>query len=181
MDRTEEDELVRRSLSGDTRAYGALMGCYERVLYNVALRMVNDREDAKDLTQTVFIKAYEHLASFDRGRKFFSWIYRIMMNESLNFLQRRRRSEPLDEGMASRDRGPDHEAEEHEVGGILEEAIAELKPEYRQVIVLRHFAQLSYEEMSGALEVPEKTVKSRLFTARRLLGELLERRGVNLS
>lgn len=180
MDRAEEEDLVRRSLSGDTRAYGTLIGAYERVLYNLAVRMVNDREDAKDLTQTVFIKAYEHLATFDRGRKFFSWIYRIMVNESLNLLTRRRRVEPLDEGMASPNRGPDHEAEERELGGILDEAIAELKPDYRQAILLRHFGQLSYEEMSDALEVPEKTVKSRLFTARRLLGEILERRGVNL-
>lgn len=180
MDRTEEAELVQRSLNGDTRAYGKLIGSYERVLYNVALRMVRDREDAKDLTQTVFIKAYENLSTFDRGRKFFSWIYRIMVNESLNLLARRRRSEPLDETMASPNRGPDHDAEEREVNGLLEEAIAELKPDYRQAILLRHFAQLSYEEMSEALEVPEKTVKSRLFTARRLLGEILERRGVDL-
>ena len=79
MDRIEEDGLIERSLGGDTRAYGTLIGAYERVLYNTALRMVNDREDAKDLTQTVLIKAYEHLSSFDRGRKFFSWIYRIMI------------------------------------------------------------------------------------------------------
>lgn len=181
MDRAEEAELIRRSLSGDTRAYGALIGAHERVLFNVALRMVRDREDAKDLTQTVLIKAYERLATFDRSRKFFSWIYRIMVNESLNFLERRRRSEPLDEAMASSERGPDREAEEREVGRIVEEAIAELSPDYRQVVVLRHFAQLSYEEIGAALEVPEKTVKSRLFTARRLLGEILERRGVTFS
>lgn len=181
MDRTEEDGLVARSLRGDTRAYGKLIESYERVLFNAALRMVNDREDAKDLTQTVFIKAYEHLGTFDRERKFFSWVYRIMVNESLNLMKRRRRSEPLDEGMASTARGPDREAEGHELGGLLERAIGELTTDYRQVILLRHFAQLSYEEMSEALEIPEKTVKSRLFTARRILGEILERQGVTFS
>jgi RNA polymerase sigma-70 factor (ECF subfamily) len=181
MDRDEEDDLLQRSLNGDGRAYGTLMGAYERVLYNVALRLVKDREDAKDLTQTVFIKAYQNLASFDRGRKFFSWIYRIMVNESLNFRERRRPADPLDEGMASSDRGPDREAEDRELSAIVERGIAELTPDYRQVILLRHFAQLSYEEMGEALGIEEKTVKSRLFTARRLLGEILERRGVSLS
>jgi len=181
MAREDEAELVARSLEGDTRAYGKLIDAHQRVLYNLALRMVNDLEDAKDLTQIVFIKAYENLATFEPGRKFFSWIYRIMVNESLNLIARRRSAEPLDEGMETSERGPDRIAEANEVSGIIQEALTELSQDYRQVILLRHFAQLSHEEMSKLLEIPEKTVKSRLFTARRILGEILTKRGVSLA
>lgn len=181
MVREDEEELVARSLEGDTRAYGRLIDAHQRVLFNLALRMVNDLEDAKDLTQIVFIKAYEGLATFERGRKFFSWIYRIMVNESLNLIARRRPSEPLDEEMETLEHRPDRIAESNEVTGIIQEALTELSPDYRQVIVLRHFAQLSHQEMSELLEVPEKTVKSRLFTARRILGEILTKRGVSLA
>ena len=181
MAREDEAELVARSLEGDTRAYGRLIDAHQRVLYNLALRMVNDLEDAKDLTQIVFIKAYENLESFERGRKFFSWIYRIMVNESLNLIARRRSTEPLDEEMETSERGPDRIAESNEVSGIIQEALTELSSDYRQVILLRHFAQLSHEEMSELLEIPEKTVKSRLFTARRILAEILTKRGVGLA
>lgn len=177
----DEEELVARSLEGDARAYGRLIDAHQRVLFNLALRMVNDLEDAKDLTQIVFIKAYEGLATFERGRKFFSWIYRIMVNESLNLMARRKQSEPLDEEMEAPELGPDRITESNEVTGIIREALTELSPDYRQVIVLRHFAQLSHQEMSELLEVPEKTVKSRLFTARRILGEILTKRGVSLA
>jgi len=181
MAREDEAELVTRSQNGDTRAYGKLIDAHQRVLFNLALRMVNDLEDAKDLTQIVFIKAYENLESFERGRKFFSWIYRIMVNESLNWIARRKSAEPLDEEMQAPERGPDGIAEANEMNGIIQEALTELSPDYRQVILLRHFAQLSHQEMSELLEVPEKTVKSRLFTARRVLGEILTKRGVSLA
>jgi RNA polymerase sigma-70 factor (ECF subfamily) len=181
MAREDEEELVARSLEGDTRAYGKLIDAHQRVLFNLALRMVNDHEDAKDLTQIVFIKAYENLATFELGRKFFSWIYRIMVNESLNWIARRRSAEPLDEGMETSERGPDRVAESNEVNGIIQAALTELSSDHRQVILLRHFAQLSHQEMSELLEIPEKTVKSRLFTARRILGEILTKRGVNLA
>lgn len=157
------------------------MEIHQRVLYNVALRMVGNREDAQDVTQVAFIKAYQKLATFDRNRKFFSWVYRIMWNESLNLIQRRPRHEALDEEMPARDPSPDRDSEERETSALIHAAIQELPADYRQVILLRHFAQLSYQEMSQIIELPEKTVKSRLFTARRLLGSILERKGVALS
>jgi RNA polymerase sigma-70 factor (ECF subfamily) len=180
MHRDDEEVLVCRSLNGDARAYGELIDVHQRVLFNLALRMVNDHEDAKDLTQIVFIKAYQNLGTFDPKRKFFSWIYRIMVNECLNLLSRRRRVEPLDEAIPARGTGPDHDAEAGEVSGIIRHALMELSADHRDAILLRHFAQLSHREMSEALDIPEKTVKSRLFTARRLLGVILERRGVTL-
>jgi len=177
----EATRLVDGSLRGDGKAFEKLVDAYQRVLFNVALRMVGDYEDANDVTQTVFIKAYENLASFDRKHRFFSWIYRIMINESLNHLHRIRRLEPLEEGIISKERGPEEWAGESEASDIIQAALMELSPEYREVIVLRHFVQLTHREMSGALEIPEKTVKSRLHTARQLLGCILQKRGVALA
>jgi len=174
----EEDDLLVRCLDGDGGAFGELIDRYQRVLFNVSLRMVGNREDARDITQTVFLKAYENLGSFDRKHKFFSWVYRITINESLNHLSKSRRLEPLDESLQSRESGPDEECDRHRLRDSIQAALSELSPDYRQVIVLRHFAQLSYQEMSGVLEVPEKTVKSRLYTARQLLGDMFSKHGI---
>ena len=104
-----------------------------------------------------------------------------MVNESLNWVARRKSGEPLDEGMETPDLGPDRIAESNEMNGLIQEALTEMSTDHRQVILLRHFAQLSHQEMSELLEIPEKTVKSRLFTARRVLGEILTKRGVSLA
>jgi RNA polymerase sigma-70 factor, ECF subfamily len=176
-----EEDLLDRCLGGDGGAFGELIDRYQRVLFNVSLRMVGNREDARDITQTVFLKAYQSLGSFDRRHKFFSWVYRIMINESLNHLSKARRMEPLEESLESRAAGPDEECAQNQLHDAIQSALEELSPDYRQVIVLRHFAQLSYEEMSEVLEVPEKTVKSRLHTARQLLGGIFSKNGVALS
>ena len=174
----KEENLVSRCLEGDGGAFGQLIDRYQRVLFNVSLRMVGNREDARDITQIVFLKAYENLGRFDRRYKFFSWVYRIMINESLNHLTRAKRMEPLDESLESRRSGPEEECAQHLLSDSIQSALLELAPDYRQVIVLRHFVQLSYQEMSDVLEVPEKTVKSRLHTARRLLGGIFSKQGI---
>src|SRR5688572_12915977 len=97
MDTREESELVRRCLAGEPSAFEPLVREYQGVLYHLAVRMTGNRDDAWDLTQTVFLKAYRALGSFDHQHRFYSWIYRIMMNESLNFVQRRRPQAELDE------------------------------------------------------------------------------------
>ncbi len=176
----EEAALLDRCLGGDGGAFGQLIDRYQRVLFNVSLRMVGNREDALDITQTVFLKAYENLGTFDRRHKFFSWVYRIMINESLSHRSRARRNEPLDESLPSGARGPDEECSQNLLRESVQEALLELSPAYWKVIVLRHFAQLSYEEMSEVLEVPEKTVKSRLHTARQLLGGIFYKHGISL-
>ncbi len=175
----EEDCLLARCLEGDGGAFGTLIDRYQRVLFNVSLRMVGNREDALDITQTVLLKAYENLGSFDRKRRFFSWVYRIAINESLNHLSRRRRQEPMDEALPSHESGPDDEWVRSRLHDSVQEALLKLTPDYRQVIVLRHFAELSYQEMGRVLEVPEKTVKSRLYTARQLLGEIFSKQGIH--
>ena len=173
-----EGPLLDRCLGGDSAAFGQLIQRYQKVLFNVSLRMVGNREDALDITQTVLLKAYQALGSFDRRHRFFSWIYRIMMNETLNHLSKRKRMEPLDETLVSDRTGPDEDCSRGRLRESIQAALLELSPDYRQVIVLRHYAELSYEEMSSVLRIPEKTVKSRLHTARQLLGEILPRHGI---
>jgi RNA polymerase sigma-70 factor (ECF subfamily) len=178
MTAEDEETLVLRSLAGDQRAFGELVSAHQQVLFNVALRMLNDREDARDVTQTAFLKAWQKLHTYDRRNKFFSWIYRILLNEALNTLRQRRRLEPLDERMASPERSPEEQAAANEIGGIVREGLMELGTEHRQVIILRHFLHLSHREMADLINLPEKTVKSRLYTGRQLLGGILRRRGV---
>lgn len=166
-------DLARRCLAGDVDAFAPLVGRYQRVLFNTALRLVGNAEDARDVTQTAFVKAFEKLASFDPERKFFSWIYRIMMNESLNLVRARRPQLPLDSCLPAPGGDPQRHVQCRELGERVQAALASLPAEQREAVVLRHFAELSYAEMSLATGVPETTVKSRLYAARQRLLALL--------
>ena len=174
----DDQALVERSLSGDKAAFGELVTRYERPLFNVALRILRDREEARDATQTAFVKAWEHLVQFDRGHRFFSWIYRILMNEALNRATRRRRHEELSAEMPDARGATEDEADRGKLKQIVGEALRELPAEQRDVVVLRHWLDLSYEEIAEKLGVPAKTVKSRLFSARQRLAGLLRLRGL---
>jgi RNA polymerase sigma-70 factor (ECF subfamily) len=165
--------LVARCLKGDRAAFEPLVTRYERVLFSVALRLTGDYEDARDATQNAFVRAYEHLESFDPARKFFSWLYRIVVNECLNLRRARRPNEPLVESIETQAGGALEAVAQSETHDRIQAALMRLTQEYREVVVLRHFADLSYEEISEALGVPDKTVKSRLFSARKRLAELL--------
>jgi len=177
----EEEELdriaVERCLSGDFDAFGSLIERYQRPVFNTVLHMVGDAEDAREVCQQAFMKAFEHLASYDRERKFFSWIYKVAVNESINHLKARRPHESLNDSIPHPRANPAEQFEELEEWTHLHEAIMNLDTNYRAVIILRHFVHFSYEEIAQILDVPEKTVKSRLFTARQLLREALEARG----
>ena len=170
----DEDDatLIRRVLDGETAAFEVLVERYQRVLYTVALRMLGNRDDAKDATQTAFVRAYERLASFDEQYRFFSWIYRILMNECLNVIRGRRPEDELTPVLATSG-GPFESAVSRERQRAGAGGAAAAHAGYRAVVVLRHFAGLSYDEMADALGVPAKTVKSRLYSARQRLGELL--------
>jgi RNA polymerase sigma-70 factor (ECF subfamily) len=172
--KTDEDDAaaIRRCLEGDTAAFESLVERYERVLFRVAVRMLGNTEDARDATQTAFVKAFEQLPRYDPAFRFFSWIYRILANECLNQRRARRMQVDVDEGFAAPG-GPFEAAEAGERRRRVQAAILELAPAYREVVVLRHFAELSYEEIAAAVNIPEKTVKSRLHTARQQLGARL--------
>ena len=168
----EDAALVARSLEGDAAAFEVLVERYQRVLYTVAYRMLGNPDDARDAIQTAFVRAYERLATFDADHRFFSWIYRIVINECLNLIRARRPEEALTPALAAVG-SPFDTAASHERRAQVQAALLQLSPDYRAVVVLRHFAGLSYDEMAAALGVPSKTIKSRLHTARQRLGELL--------
>lgn len=173
----ERDRVwVRRILAGEAEAANDLVDCYQRRLFNVALRMVGNVQDAEDVTQTVFGNAFIALDRYDPQYRFFSWIYRMAVNESLNTIKRRKQTVTLDEELGipeSRAATDDSlEAEDR-----VEQALMQLKPDDRAVVVLKHFVLFSYEEIAEVLEIPVKTVKSRLFTARERLRLVLLARG----
>jgi len=178
MTNKSDSDLVRACLGGVTSAFESLVDRYQATLYNVALKMVNDTDDAKDIAQAAFVKAFENLEKFDLNRKFFSGLYRIAVNESIDHLKRTKRHVPIETDAVAVEKTPAERYEENELGGIIQDSIWELDIDYRAAIVLRHFADLSLRELSFVLEIPEKTVKSRLYTARRLLCRALKRRGV---
>jgi RNA polymerase sigma-70 factor (ECF subfamily) len=168
----DDEPLIRQTLAGDASAFGAVVTRYQKVLYSVAVRMLGNAEDARDVTQNAFVKAYQGLATFDSRYRFFSWIYRILVNECLNVIRSRRPQEPLTARLTAPD-SPFEAAAANERRLQVEAALQQLSPEYRAVIVLRHFAGQSYKEIADVLSIPEKTVRSRLYSARQTLGEQL--------
>jgi RNA polymerase sigma-70 factor (ECF subfamily) len=164
----EQDRaLVKRCLEGQRDAIGALVDRYQKRLFNVALRMLGNYQDAEDVTQTVFLNAYLKLRSYDPRYRFFSWIYRMTVNESLNMLKRRKPTVTLEDVLVEPARGAAPERAETE--DRVEKALMSLKPDDRAVVVLSHFVSFSYLEIAEVLEIPVKTVKSRLYTARERL------------
>jgi len=175
---TDDAQLVEECRRGDLRAFEVLVYRYQKPVFNVVYRMVRDREDARDLTQGTFLKAFQQLGSFDPRFKFYSWIYRIAINESLNHVKRAGRQEPLEDDRASAGPGPDEDLAGLEMRRQVQDAVMTVKPDHRIVLVLRHFLDCSYQDIAEILGVPEKTVKSRLFSARQELRSVLEGRGV---
>jgi RNA polymerase sigma-70 factor (ECF subfamily) len=168
----EDEQVVARCLGGDTAAFAGLVERYERVLFSVALRMLGDAEDARDATQDVFIKVFQRLGDYKPEHRFFSWIYRILTNECLNTLRARRPQEREIPDLAITTGALDA-LELEERRRAVQAAITALPRDYRDVLILRHFAELSYEEVADTLAIPVKTVKSRLYTARQQLGQRL--------
>jgi RNA polymerase sigma-70 factor (ECF subfamily) len=184
-----DHQLVARALSGRPDAYGELVRRYQGSVYNIAYRLVGERQEALDLAQEAFVRAYGRLDSFDQSRPFGPWIGRIATNAALNWLQRRRvATVSLAQGppaagddQAERDL-PDYSAEPEQVylagerQALIRGAILALPPHYRAIVELRHFQDRSYEEIAQALGIPLSDVKSHLFRARRLLRKWLEER-----
>ncbi|MDH4260713.1 MAG: sigma-70 family RNA polymerase sigma factor [Gammaproteobacteria bacterium] len=169
---------VRDCLAGDPQAFAALVEQYEKPVFNVAVRMLRNPEDARDVAQTVFLKAYQNLSSYDPRFKFYSWIYRMAINESLNILRvRGRNAGQVDEQLAADDAGPTELLAEGQLRDAVLDAVQKLKPEHRAVIVLRYFVDRSYEDMGQILGIEASTVKSRLYEARQQLKDQLVSRG----
>lgn len=160
--------LIRRYLEGQGDAAQGLVERYHQRLFNVALRMLNNVQDAEDVTQTAFCNAFLKLRSYNPKYRFFSWIYRITVNEALNTLKRRQQTGAvtLEDILAAPAPEAERAAEDEDLVG---RALMLLKPDDRAAVVLKHFLSFSYEEIAEVLEIPVQTVKSRLFEARERL------------
>ncbi|MEM8533889.1 MAG: sigma-70 family RNA polymerase sigma factor [Chloroflexota bacterium] len=184
--RLTDQQLVTRARSGRPDAYGELVRRYQADVFNVIFRLTGEQQEALDLAQETFVRSYHALDSFDTTRPFGPWIKRIATNLTLNALQRRRvtmvpftrHSTATDDTVEWEPPDSSNEPEAvylaQERDTILRNAILELAPHHRAVIELRHFQELSYEEIAEALDIALSDVKSHLFRARRHLRQRLE-------
>jgi len=184
----DEATLVAQSREGDTSAFAELVRRYESKIFRLAQHVTQNREDAEDVLQETFMKAYEHLDQFQGNSKFYTWIVRIAVNQALMKLRRKKTGktvsldETIDTGedtvvreIAAWDENPEQRFSREELGEILDSAIQSLEPPYRSVFVLRDIEELSTEETADALGLSIPAVKSRLLRARLQLREKLTR------
>ncbi len=184
----DEQGLVQRARQGDQQAFSRLVSEYERKIFRLAKRITDSDEDAEDVLQEAFLKAYEHLDDFQGNSKFYTWLVRIAVNESLMKLRKRKTrrtisldepadgaEEPMVREIAVWDGNPEDQYAQEELRSILESAVQTLKPAFRIVFTLRDIDELSTEETAQALGLSIPAVKSRLLRARLELRDRLTR------
>jgi len=170
----EESDLIRRSARGDKEAFGVLYKLFAPRVYGVVYGIVMHHETALDITQLTFVRVWKALPRFKQGSPFFPWIYAIARNRALSEIAKRKNKPSvleLDERIAGEDETHDKHVELKEDIG---RALAKLTPEHREVIILRHFQFLSYQEIAESLGCPVGTVMSRLHNARKAMKALLK-------
>lgn len=184
----DETSLVAKAKAGDPAAFAELVNHYDRRVFRMAKQITQNDEDAEDVLQETFLKAYSHLDDFQGNSKFYTWLVRIAVNEALMKLRKRRSDktvpldDPIDTGedvvareIAVWDENPEDTYSREELGKILDEAVQSLKPAYRTVFILRDIEEMSIEETAEALNLSISAVKSRLLRARLQLREKLTR------
>lgn len=182
----EDRELVAAILAGEQERFAELVQRYERRLINYVYRMIRNYEDAHDLAQEIFIKVYMALDRYDPKYQFSTWIFRIAQNAAID--QIRKKTLP-EESLTKEDRQEGGERQMQieadvvspyravfnvEMADAIEKAVHDLPEDYRDLIELRHFAELSYDEIAEVKQLPLGTVKNKLFRARNMLKETLE-------
>lgn len=185
--RDADREAVEAVLAGDPTAYRALVERYQGRVFTIVCGMVRDREEAKDLTQEAFVKAYNNLARYRTEASFYTWLYRIAMNVTIDHIRKhgKRKREEYDDGVAALDadgsmhsghssNDPAKQLARKQLHYRIMAALDTLSPEHRQIILLREVDGLSYKEIADSLELAEGTVMSRLFYARKKLQEELK-------
>ena len=181
---TDERELIERFQNGDTEAFNPLVLKYRQKIYNLLYQRVRDREIAKDLTQDVFLKAFQGLPHFKQDSKFYSWLYRIACNCGVDYMRKQKRQKVLMFGelppdadntlqMAQVYPSPSEMMENEELGHIIRQAVRQLSPGQRRVFRLRYRMELSIKEIAVRLKKPEGTVKSQLYYAHQKLQNML--------
>lgn len=174
-----DDELILRVQRGETAAYARIVHVCRRPAYRAAFALLGSHDDALDVSQQAFIKAYNAIAGFDRGKSFFAWYYSILRNLCLNLLRDRKRHAPALSHCgafeaASGDDDPAEATDRVLLAERVRSALLALKPEEREIIVLRDFEGYRYAELASMLGIPQGTVMSRLYNARKRLKDLLE-------
>jgi RNA polymerase sigma factor (sigma-70 family) len=181
-----EQTLVTSALAGDQKAYKALFEMYRQAIFHITVKIVRNPDEANDLVQETFIKAFGSLKTYDHNYRFSTWLYKIAANSSIDYLRKRKiDSLSLDKPIPTRDGdvqmeipddsyNPEKDLRNRERIIGIEDAIASLPEKYREVIVLRHKEDRSYEEIAEVLKVPVGTVKARIFRARELLKKKLK-------
>lgn len=167
-------DLIIRARRGESEAFGELVTRYQTGVFNVCYRILHERGEAEDMAQETFMRAYDRLHIFDIEREFGPWIRRVAANVCLNFLESRKASLQLDEERdADESQRPEKQVEVKERGEQVRDALASLPAQYRVVVELRHYQEMSYDEIARELKIPLSDVKSHLFRARKLLAEKL--------
>ena len=168
-------DLILRARRGDNDAFGELVTRYQTSVFNVCYRMTNERREAEDLVQETFLRIHSRLDQFDLEREFGPWVRRAAANLCLNHLESQKITAELDD---DRDAGessqPEAVVEVRERNEQIRAALASLPANYRAVVELRHYQELSYDEIANELHIPLSDVKSHLFRARKLLAEKLQ-------
>ena len=189
MTREQEAAVIQAVLDGDVNAYEALVKEYEKNAYNLALRMTGNSEDAADMAQEAFIKAYNSLTAFRGDSKFSVWLYRIVSNVCLDFLRSRSRKQTVslstenDDGeeveldIADETHSPEQLLDRSLTRDAVRRGLAALPPDHREILLLREIQGLSYEEIADVLGLEAGTVKSRIFRARKKLCSFLIKDG----
>jgi RNA polymerase sigma-70 factor, ECF subfamily len=183
MDQTaEEIGLVERTLAGEQVAFTQLMQRYAGAVFNLAYRMLGNAQDAEDASQEIFLRAYTRLETFDRTRRFSTWLLSIASNYCIDRLRRQRMSwltlDDVAYTLPSGERGPEGRALAGEERDAVQRALMQLPDNYRQVMVLRYWNDLSYDEIAQATGLTESTIKTRLFRGRNMLADALRAEGV---
>lgn len=179
MDKDLEITMVRNCQNGDRKAQEMLVTSLQKPVYNAAYRMLGNAEDAADATQATFLKVFENIGDFDPKFRLFSWTYRIAVNESIDQLKKRHKLAPLEQAPeAASETTLQESAATAEASREVQAALMELNVDQRTIIVLRYFNDCSYEDIGQILDIPAKTVKSRLFSARQQMKDRLQKHGV---
>ncbi len=186
-ERKKEDRLlIKRAREGDQKAFEELLNKYRNLVYHVMMKMVRNPQEAEDLCQEAFIKAFRALASFNEEFAFSTWLMKIATNNCIDFLRKKKlKTYSIDEPVQYKDERvkievPDHDPTpeklllREERNKMLDDAIQSLPPRYRHVIVLRHKEEKSYEDISEILKLPLGTVKARIFRAREMLNKKIK-------
>lgn len=170
-----DQDLVHKAQAGDRAAFGKLAHRYYEMVYAIGFSILGNREEALDLTQDVLLKVMDQIGTFTGASKFKTWLYRVSVNQALDFCRKRRPTEPIEdpEAFRSHQPGPREIASGAEVQELVRKALEGLSPEHRAVLVLREWNGLSYDEIAETLQIELGTVMSRLFYARKKIGDMV--------